>query len=569
MKVARGEKIKTETIRQHKDGRLIHVSVLGTPIEIEGGQIAVYGIYRDITDRKNAEIALRDSEEKLRNILYSSPDAITVSDLRGFITECNQAALDIFECNSYEELIGMNANQFVIPSQKKKGIQALKEVLRNGFVKNVEFEVITLKGNQIYVDLSASLIRDANDKPIGVATITQDVTLRKAHERALKAAKDKAEESDRLKSAFLANMSHEIRTPMNAILGFSELLKTEGLTKEAREEYIKIISSKGNELMLIINDIIDISKIEAGDIQIDKSEVQVIEFLQKLYREFSEEKNLLNKRDIQFRHNFPEKDRPVVHTDPSRLKQIFSNLVSNALKFTHEGFIEMGFYVQDWRVVFYVRDTGIGIADDKKDIIFDRFRQVDESINSEFGGTGLGLAISRHLTTLLGGEIWMESVLNQGSTFYFYLPLLINLGCEIETDAEVRSVVKENDVIDLSGKKILVAEDDSANYLFIESYLKRTNCQVAWAKDGEQLLEIYKADPSYDLILMDLRMPILTGIEATKIIRKTDRKIPVIALTAYAFTDDREQSLQVGCNDYLAKPVKIEELSGTLRKFLK
>ncbi len=567
-RVAKGEVIRAETLRRHKDSRLIHVSVLGTPIEIEGGQIAVYGIYRDITDRKNAEIALRDSEEKLRNILYSSPDAITVSDLRGMMTECNQAALDVFGYENESELIGKNANDFVIPEQKKKGIRSLITVLKAGHVKNAEFELITGKGKHIYVDVSASLIRDANDNPIGIATITQDITERKAWEKALTAAKEKAEESDLLKSAFLANMSHEIRTPMNAILGFSELLKTEGLSREARDEYIKIINSKGNELMLIINDIIDISKIEAGDIQISKSEVTVLKFLQNQFKEFSEEKSLMNKDEIQFRLKLPEEDNPVVHTDPARLKQILYNLTSNALKFTHEGFIEMGCYIQDQKVIFYVKDTGIGIEEEKKEIIFDRFRQVDESINSEFGGTGLGLSISQHLTSLLGGKIWMESSLYQGSTFSFSLPLLKNLAQRADAVNGTLSGHSDNKILDLSGKKILIAEDDSANYLFLESFLKRTNSQIFWARDGGQLLEMYRADPSIDLILMDLRMPVMNGIDATKIIRESNTDLPVIALTAYAFADDREKCLQAGCNDYLAKPVKIEELTQTLSKYL-
>ncbi len=567
-KAAKGKRILTESIRRHKDGRRIHVSVLGTPIEIGGGQVAVLGIYRDITDRKNAEIALRDSEEKLRNILYSSPDAITVSDLRGYITECNQAALDIFECENEKDLVGKNANQFVPPGSRNEGVKALKKVLRKGHVKNLEFEVITLKGTHIFVDLSASIIRDTNGKPIGIAAITQDITERKAYEKDLRMAKEKAEESDLLKSAFLANMSHEIRTPMNAILGFSELLKAEGLAREARDEYIKIISSKGNELMLIINDIIDISKIEAGDIKVSLQDMPLNGFIKELFKEISGEKSLMNKDEIQLRLKLPEKDNPVIRTDPSRLRQVLNNLVNNALKFTHEGFVEMGYYIEEQKVIFYIRDTGIGIAEDKKKIIFDRFRQVDESINSEFGGTGLGLAISRHLITLLGGEIWMESILGQGSTFYFNLPLLKNYPKKAEAGEAGDLEFIENDLIDLSGKKIIVAEDDSANYLFIESFLKRANSEVIWARDGQQLVEIFKENPSVDLILVDLRMPVLNGIDATKIIRKSNPNLPVIAITAYAFTDDRERSIQAGCNAFLSKPVKIEELSETIARCL-
>ncbi len=568
-KVAKGEKILIETVRQHKDGSLILVSVMGTPIEIGSGQVGVYGIYRDITDRKKADIALRDSEEKLRNILYSSPDAITVSDLRGFITECNLAALDVFQCESDSELLGMNANQFVIPEMRGKGIEALKTILRNGFIKNIEFELITKRGNRIFVDLSASLIRDTNDKPIGIATITQNITERKAYERNLEEAKEKAEESDRLKSAFLANMSHEIRTPMNAILGFSELLRSEEISKEVRNEYTQIIQNKGNELMLIINDIIDISKIEAGDVKIVKLDLVVNDFLKSLYKQYKEEIGLMNKDHVQMRLSIPENVNPVIHTDQARLKQVLYNLISNALKFTQEGFIEIGYALKDAKVEFFVRDTGIGVTSEKQDIIFDRFRQVDESLNSQFGGTGLGLAISRNLVNLLGGEIWMESEEQRGSTFYFNLPLFENKEQDQAGIEENASGIMQGGIIDLTGRKILIAEDDSANYHFIESFLKRSNSTMLWARDGQEALDIFTKDPAIDMILMDLKMPTLNGIEATKTIRKTNKEIPIIALTAYAFADDKENSIKAGCNEYLSKPVKIEQLSAILTRYLK
>jgi PAS domain S-box-containing protein len=568
-KVAKGEKIQVESVRQHKDGSQILVSIMGTPIVIGSKQVGVYGIYRNITDRKKADTALRESEEKLRNILYSSPDAITVSDLRGYITECNQAALDIFECETDSELIGINANQFVVPEMRRRGIETIKTVLRNGFIKNIEFEITTKKGKLISVDLSASLIRDTNDKPIGIATITQDISERKAYERNLEEAKEKAEESDRLKSAFLANMSHEIRTPMNAILGFSELLRSEEIAKEVRDEYTKIIHNKGNELMLIINDIIDISKIEAGDIKIMKSNLEVNDFLKPLYQHYNREKSLMNKDHIQLRLQIPETANPVIHTDPARLKQVIYNLINNALKFTQEGFVEIGYSIQDPNVEFFIRDTGIGVTPEKQQIIFDRFRQVDESLNSQFGGTGLGLAISKNLVNLLGGEIRIKSAEHQGSTFYFTLPMLENKGSDKPGRKDPASSVKKIEkILDLTGRKILIAEDDSANYLFIESFLKQTNADILWARDGKEVLDIFKADPSLDMILMDLKMPDINGIDATRTIRKTNQQIPVIALTAYAFADDKENSIRAGCNAYLSKPVKIEQLSKILSSYL-
>ena len=572
-RVARGEKIQLETVRQHKAGHQIQVSIMGTPIVIGKKQVGVYGIYRNITDRKKADQALRESEEKLRNILYYSPDAIAVSDLRGYITECNQAAVDIFECKTENELIGINANQFVIPELRRKGIETLKMVLRNGFVKNMEFELITKKDRQIFVSLSASLIRDTNDKPIGIATITQDISERKENERNLKDAKEKAEESDRLKSAFLANMSHEIRTPMNAILGFSELLRIEEVTREVRDEYTKIIHNKGNELMLIINDIIDISKIEAGDIKIVKSDVEVNDFLQSIHQHYAREKNLMNKDHIQLRLQIPERVYPVIHTDPARLRQVLNNLINNALKFTQEGFIEIGYNLRESHVEFYIMDTGIGVTREKQHIIFDRFRQVDESLNSQFGGTGLGLAISKNLVNLLGGEIRIESSEEQGSTFYFTIPMHHHTKTkpgDKEDPADADCAGKNtSEIMDLKGRRILVAEDDSANYLFIETFLKQTHVDVIWARDGQEALDIFHAEPSLDLILMDLKMPNLSGIDAIRTIRRTNKNIPVIALTAYAFADDRENSIKAGCTAYLSKPVKIEELSKVLSCYLK
>jgi len=569
-KVAKGEKIQVETVRQRKDGSQILVSIMGTPIVIGSKQVGVYGIYRNITDRKKADIALRESEEKLRNILYSSPDAITVSDLRGYITECNQAALDIFECETDSELIGINANQFVVPEMRRRGIESIKTVLRNGFIKNIEFEITTKKGNLIFVDLSASLIRDTNDKPIGIATITQDISERKAYERNLEEAKEKAEESDRLKSAFLANMSHEIRTPMNAILGFSELLRSEEIAKEVRDEYTKIIHNKGNELMLIINDIIDISKIEAGDVKIMKTDLVVNDFLKPLYQHYNREKSLMNKDHIQLRLQIPETANPVIRTDAARLKQVIYNLINNALKFTQEGFVEIGYSIQDPNVEFFVRDTGIGVTPEKQHIIFDRFRQVDESLNSQFGGTGLGLAISKNLVNLLGGEMRIKSEEHQGSTFYFTLPMLENKASDKPgKKVQASSAKKIEKIMDLTGRKILIAEDDSANYLFLESFLKQTNADILWARDGKEVLDIFKADSSLDMILMDLKMPDINGIDATRTIRKTNQQIPVIALTAYAFADDKENSIKAGCNAYLTKPVKIEQLSKILSSYLK
>jgi PAS domain S-box-containing protein len=569
-RVGQGEKVIVETIRQDKKGNQIHVSILGTPIEIGGGQVGVYGIYRNISEQKKARLALEESEEKLRNILYSSPDAILLADLRGYITEGNPASLEIFGLSSMDELIGMNAIELVTPQKRKQSLEEFKKVLRKGYVKNVEFELLLKNKKRIFVEISASLIKDASGRPSGIVAVTKDITDRREYQKKLQLAKEKAEESDKLKSAFLANMSHEIRTPMNAILGFSELLKNKDLTDEERNEYIKIIRGKGNELLLIINDIIDISKIEAGDIRMISSTFPVNEFMLEIFQQYNEEKSMMNKDHVQFRLTISEDKEPFINTDRIRLKQIFTNLVQNAFKFTFEGYVKIGYKIQNNRQIkFFIKDTGIGIPKKKQDLIFDRFRQVDESLSSQFGGTGLGLAISKNLIDLLGSKIAVHSHPAQGSTFSFIFPVK---DIKSKLADESPSFLAEEPTIkipDLNNKKILVAEDDSSNYLFIESFLKRSGANILWARDGMQALEIFKAEHDIDLIIMDIRMPNLDGIEATGKIRKIDTKIPIIALTAYAFTNDQKKSLQAGCNDYLSKPVKLDILSETLNKFLK
>jgi len=447
---------------------------------------------------------------------------------------------------------------------------SLKNVLRKGFIQNEEFELNLKNNKKIFVELSASIIKDANDRPQGIVAITKDITERKEYEQNLRIEKEKAEQSDKLKSAFLANMSHEIRTPMNAILGFSELLQNEKIQNEERDEYLKIINNKGNELLLIINDIIDISKIEAGDIKLFRQEFEVNPFLRDMYNTFNEEKNLMSKEQVQLRLSVPKGDNPVMNSDQSRIKQILSNLLNNALKFTEEGFIELGYrLMQNKTIEFYVQDTGIGIPKDKHAVIFDRFRQADESVSSIHGGTGLGLAISKNLVNLLGGEIYLDSEESQGSVFKFNLKYLKNDIKEVSDSVQDKIKPKKPfETIDLIDKRILVVEDDSANYLFIESFLKRTQAEITWAKDGVQAVDLCKDSNSFDMILMDIRMPRLNGIEATKQIRKKDKQIPIIALTAYAFANDREKAMQAGCNSYLPKPVKVEELQETLVRFL-
>lgn len=383
-------------------------------------------------------------------------------------------------------------------------------------------------------------------------------------------SKERAEESDRLKTAFLSNMSHEIRTPMNAIIGFSYLLKEPETSKENIEKYIKIISSKGNLLLNIINDIIDIAKVEAGEIEIHKSACNINDLIDELSTTYIKTLDLVDKSHIEFKIKKPElKTDIVVKTDPVRLKQILSNLIDNAIKFTDQGFIELGFSIETLNnnqvVDLYVKDTGIGISEENKKIIFNRFRQIDESHTRTSGGTGLGLAISTNLSTLLGGVLTVDSSLGKGSTFSFTIPLgTLLLKKESVYQDEVLSFKKK-----WNTKTILIVEDNSASYLLLKNYLLETEANLILANDGDKAVKLFKENNNIDLVLMDIQLPVMNGYEATKQIKKLRKDLPIIAQTAHALPEDSIKSKNAGCDEHLTKPINKALLLSVLDKYLK
>lgn len=380
-----------------------------------------------------------------------------------------------------------------------------------------------------------------------------------------------AEESDRLKSAFLANMSHEIRTPMNAIIAFSNFLKEQELTHEQRIEYIQYINTCGSNLLQIIDDIIDTAKIEARQLKINKSQTNVNKILIELQNLYNVTKTTKGRSNIEIRlHEENKKNHALIHTDPVRLRQVLTNLLDNAVKYTTEGFVEFGFENKyNSFLQFHVRDTGSGIPEDKQQLIFERFGRVEENAAKSFGGTGLGLNISKNLVELMGGRIWLESLEGVGTTFYFTIPYN-----HIE-------VLKENHMLFTAKEKkprkydyhwkdktILVAEDEELNFKVIETGLKRTNVNIIRAKDGKQAIELCQAYNNLNLILMDIQMPEMDGYEATRIIKSFRPDLPIIAQTAYALTGEKEKCIDAGCDDYLAKPLILDDLLSKMSRFL-
>lgn len=386
-------------------------------------------------------------------------------------------------------------------------------------------------------------------------------------EETLQEAKKRAEESDRLKSLFLSNMSHEIRTPMNAIVGFAEMLQDTDLNREQKNKFLDVIIKSGDNLLRLINDIIDISKIEAGQLKFDYSDCLVNEMISDLETYFKQEMVRQKKQHLNLfvQPGHPENDF-TLYTDCFRLKQIMNNLIGNAIKFTDDGFIEFGYKIKQGVIEFFVRDSGIGIAPEKQKLIFERFGQVQEAISRNLSGTGLGLTISKNLVELLGGQIWVDSLPGEGSTFYFTLPLRISSKQITRKDNALNHENKPG--LDLTGKTILVVEDVDTNYFYMSSLLQKLNCNILRANNGVKAIDIVKTNPAIDLVLMDIELPVLDGYKATAEIKKIRPELPVIAQTAFAMMGERERSKEAGCNDYLAKPIRKEDLISTLKKYL-
>ena len=377
----------------------------------------------------------------------------------------------------------------------------------------------------------------------------------KEDEIELRKAKDKAEESDRLKSAFLANMSHEIRTPLNAIVGFSNLL-TMAEDEEERNEYINIISSNNELLLQLINDILDVAKIEAGTLEFIDSEIDI----NALLSDIEQSSRLKAPEGVQI--SFVEKmPYCIIMSDKNRLAQVITNFINNAIKFTKEGSIRFGYRHKDDKLLLYVRDTGCGIEPEKKDLVFNRFVK----LNSFAQGTGLGLAICQMIVKKMGGEIGVESQLGKGSTFWFTLPDTVIHGINVQS---IKTAVNEDAVIDNTNPKkatLLIAEDNESNYILIRAVLKEYD--LLHAHDGNEAVRLYR-EHRPDLILMDLKMPDMDGYEATVEIRKEDSDIPIIAVTAFAFSEDEQRVKQNGFNGYAAKPIKPAELKKIIVQYL-
>jgi len=544
------------------DGRLVFLETIKTSMcDSEGAVIGVLGIGRDLTGRKKAENALSESYKRYKKLTQISPIGIFQTDEKGLTTFVNPAWCQISGL-SFGDALGVNWLNAVHPDDRETLFEGWKEAQKSNKISLSDYRFVHPDGSVAWVMGQAVPEINAERKTIGyIGTIT-DITERKIAEEELIKAKEHAEESDRLKSAFLANMSHEIRTPMNGILGFAGLLKEPNLTGEEQEEYIKVIEKSGARMLNIINDIVCISKVESGLMEVIVEETDINEQIKYIYTFFKPE---AMQKGIQIGYNnaLPAEEA-IIRTDREKIYTILTNLIKNALKFTTSGAIEFGYEKKGKYFEFFVKDTGLGILYEQKDFIFERFRQGSESLSRNYEGAGLGLSISKAFVEMLGGKIWVESEFGKGSTFYFTIPCCPEAE---EKNTALRAEPFEGIENQKRKLKIIVADDDETCGTLLARYVKIFSNEIITARNGFEAVESCRNNPDIDLILMDIKMPQLDGYEATRQIRKFNSDVIIIAQSAYALTGDREKALEAGCNDYIAKPFGKSALENLISKY--
>jgi PAS domain S-box-containing protein len=537
---------------------------------------------------------LEDREKSLYELINNILDGIIIHDEEGTVLAVNDGMLAMYHLPDKETALQYTIIDYsfgyepdVVKEVFRKTIGGKSQIFEwrarrpldnSSFESEVSARTATWQGKKVIIatirDITERLqtqlkliereqqLECQNEELISLneELAEQNVRIEQFNEQ-LKIANSKAVESDRLKTAFLANMSHEIRTPLNGILGFTSLLPEAKNSDEAFEKYISVIQTCSNQLLTLIDDIIDLSKIEAGMMKFNPQLVNINSFLQQIFAYYkNNSSNLELICDIDIQH-----DELTVFVDQERLRQLFNNLLNNAMKFTSSGKITFGYHVKNQEVEFYVSDTGIGIAPENTEIIFEHFRQADVGFTKKYRGTGLGLAICKSLLELMGGRIWVDSQLDVGSTFYFTVPLSQGHHAREKTNGEQSFLTP-----DLKGQTILVAEDEEFNFMFVKEILSKTKVSVViHAEDGQQAIEMVEKHPEINLIFMDIKMPNMNGIDATMIIKKSHPHIPIVAVTAYAMAEDKEKALSAGCNGYVAKPINQASLFAAINQCLK
>lgn len=544
-----------------------HVEMTAIPAnKSDGGSHGVILKLRDVSETKRMIDELKKAKEEAEAVsdfvsalLDRMPSAVFITDPEDEFRYVN--VNDKFCENAHtdkKDIIGKNDEELLGKTAAAK-YDSYDKLLANGAEGTVSYEAtLKLDNKDVYWMINKSVITFGGKRLI--LSVSTDITSLKELNRELTMAKEKAQQSDKLKSAFLANMSHEIRTPLNAIVGFSQLLSESDDSRE-KIQFSKIINNNTQMLLRLIGDILDLSKIEAGTTEFKRDLVEVSSYFNELTASLALK---VTNPDVKFIVINPYK-ACYINLDKLRFGQVVTNFVSNAIKYTQKGYIKVSYYIERHGVMIRVDDTGIGIPADKRDRVFTRFDKLDSMVQ----GTGLGLSIAKAITEAGGGKIWFESEEGNGSSFFSWKPFndIRVLKNESLPSPDKEIAVKQDspkyEPVPHVIKKILVAEDNESNYLLMQKMLR--NYQIDWAKDGVEAVEKV-AKYSYDLVLMDVKMPIMDGIDAVKQIRKFNSAIPIVAITANAYAIDEEEALRAGCNEFLAKPILKDDLMNVISK---
>lgn len=554
-------------------------------VTTDDGEETFWSFTHDISERIRYESQIKRFNRIMDTTMENIPAGIVVKDIENDFRYIYRNRESYNRDISSENAIGMNDFDYYPPEMAQQKRKEDMEIAATGKGMHWIMEGKDKNGNLLILDKQKIMVESEDFSPI-IVSIEWDITQLELMRRELIESKEKAETSDKLKSAFLANMSHEIRTPLNAIVGFSRII-SESDNAEERREYYEIVDANNERLLQLINEILDLSKIESGIVEFTYGPVR----LHTLCKEIHDAHVFRCPQGVELRFDSPD-EALSIHSDKNRIFQVFSNLIGNAFKFTTEGSVSYGYKQESERVVFYVKDTGLGIEPEKLGRVFQRFAK----LNNFAQGTGLGLSICKTIIERLGGEIAVSSEVGTGTTFTFWLPLE-NVIQDTETGtnshlpgeavgtqpSEVlpakedtprpkeETTEKEEDLrttaVETEKATILIAEDTDSNFDLLNAILGR-KYRLVRAKDGMEAVTMYD-EVNPDLILMDIKMPNLDGLEATRIIRQLSAEVPIIAQSAYAYEHDRNAAEEAGCNDFISKPIAQEKLKEKIKKWLK
>ena len=528
-----------------------------------GNPIIISGIHVDIDRIKKREANLLEVQ-KIASI--GTWSYIAEKD----ILTCSEECKNIFKASDLGENFRYTDFLMVLHPDSRSAVEKHYHKIRlNPDVSDMLEIRLLFPDNEIrHVFVSYRTEKD-NEGQVIITGLVQDITAKKNYENMLIKARIKAEESEKLKSAFLANMSHEIRTPLNSIIGFSRILSEEKLSRKEKEEYHSIIQSNTEQLLNLVNDILDSAKIENGEFEVYNELFPVNELIHETYNVFHKRIKTLGRGNLRFYFTMPEESGNIfLLSDRNRLIQVFNNLISNAIKFTGSGEIVFGYKIIDHeKLLFFVEDTGDGINKENLEIIFERFRQEDQSMTRRHDGAGLGLNIVRNILKILGTDISVESEKGKGSRFYFPINYRV-IEAGIKKKKNLRSKIDISSREILKNKKVLIVDDHELSYKFTSALLHKAGLNTIYAGSGEEALSSLDSNPGIDLVLLDIQMPGMDGLEVLSRIRDKKIHIPVIAQTAHALSGDREKYLESGFNDYISKPIDRSELISKIVSFI-